>query len=193
MHNVSAPLADQVVADLGPLRFRHLLDVGGASGTWTIAFLRAGPQATATLFDLPEVIPLARERIAGARLTDRVTLRGGDFDVDPLPAGADFVWLSAIVHQNSRAQNRHLFAKAHDAMTAGGTLAIRDIVMDDSRTEPVEGAIFAVHMLVATEGGGTFTFDELSEDLAAAGFASVTMTRRGRYMDSVVRAVKPPA
>ncbi|MBN2271467.1 MAG: hypothetical protein JXN61_12685, partial [Sedimentisphaerales bacterium] len=36
MNNISAPVAAQVFARLKPLKFTHLLDVGGASGTWTI-------------------------------------------------------------------------------------------------------------------------------------------------------------
>ena len=89
---------------LSPLRFQRLLDIGGASGTWTIAFLRAVPEATAVLFDLPQVMPLARERLTRAGLADRVSLVAGDFYTDDLPGGADFAWLSAIAHQNSRAR-----------------------------------------------------------------------------------------
>jgi hypothetical protein len=63
MDNVSGPIAKDVVSKLKSLHFTHLLDIGGASGTWTIAFLRAAASATATLFDLPEVIPLARRRL----------------------------------------------------------------------------------------------------------------------------------
>ena len=100
MHNVSAPNADQVIKAIRPLQFRHLLDIGGASGTWTIAFLRACPSAQATLFDLPSVIPLARRRLRTAGLTGAVKLVAGDFLKDPLPTGADLAWVSAIVHQN---------------------------------------------------------------------------------------------
>ena len=104
MDNVSGPVAGPLVAELLPLSFRHLLDVGGGSGTWTIAFLRALPTARATLFDLPQVMSQARERLRQAGVEERVTLVSGDFYVDPLPAGADLAWVSAIVHQNSRAE-----------------------------------------------------------------------------------------
>jgi predicted O-methyltransferase YrrM len=170
-----------------------MLDVGGASGTWTIAFLQANPDAKATLFDLPHVVPLARKRLGDAGLLDRVELVAGDFLVDPLPAGADLAWVSAIAHQNSRAQNRRLFTQAFEALKPGGHVVIRDVVMDSSRTSPVEGTLFAVNMLVATEGGGTFTFDELHDDLAAAGFADAELIRLDEAMNSLVRAIKPSA
>ncbi|MDP6379838.1 MAG: hypothetical protein QF662_00715 [Phycisphaerae bacterium] len=51
--------------------------------------------------------------------------------------------------------------------------------------------MFAINMLAATEGGGTFTFAELREDLEVAGFADVTLLRQDEFMNSIVRAVKP--
>jgi precorrin-6B methylase 2 len=191
MHNVSAPVADQVIRALRPLRFTHVLDVGGASGTWTIAFLRACPRARATLFDLPHVIPMAQRRLAAAGLGRRVTLAPGDFMVDPLPPGADVAWVSAIVHQNSRAQNRQLFAKIFSVLVPGGRLVIRDFLMEESRIRPVAGALFAVNMLVATEGGGTFTFPELREDLETCGFAHARVLAQGPTMHSIIVADKP--
>lgn len=153
MNDFTAATVSDTVARLGAVKFQRLLDVGGASGTWTRAFLLAVPEATAVLFDLPEVIPLARERLTASGLIDRITLVAGDYNIDELPGGADFAWLSAVAHQNSRVQNRALYARIHAALAAGGMLVIRDIVMDDSRTIPSAGALFAVNMLVATEGG----------------------------------------
>ena len=77
MHNISAPNASQVIQAVQPLRFEHLLDLGGASGTWTMAFLRAWPAGRATLFDLPHVIPLARRRLALAGLGEGRARAGG--------------------------------------------------------------------------------------------------------------------
>ena len=191
--NVSAPNADHVIQAVQPLRFQHLLDIGGASGTWTIAFLHACPSAQATLFDLPHVIPMAQRRLASAGLDKRVQLVAGNFMTDALPSGADLAWVSAIVHQNSRAQNRVLFARVLAALVPGGRIAIRDILMEEDRARPVAGALFAINMLVATEGGGTFTFAELREDLKAAGFAEVAPMRQDEAMNAIVVAKKPGA
>ena len=43
MHNIAAPVADRLIRAVRPLRFNHLLDVGGASGTWTTAFTTIVP------------------------------------------------------------------------------------------------------------------------------------------------------
>jgi SAM-dependent methyltransferase len=188
MNSFSEGMAPQVIVRLMPMRFERMLDIGGASGTWTIAFLLAVPDATAVLFDLPDVVSLARERLARAAMADRVTLVAGDYNIDPMPGGADFAWLSAIAHQNSREQNRALYARIHDALTPDGVLVIRDVVMDSCRTQPPAGALFAVNMLVGTEGGGTFTFDEFREDLESAGFSDIELVHHDEGMNSLVRA-----
>ncbi len=104
-------------------------------------------------------------------LLERVKLVPGDFYQDEsFPKGADMAWISAITHQNSREQNRELYTKVHDALAPEGSIFIRDMVMSDDHVSPTAGAMFAINMLVNTEAGGTFSFAEQSEDLAAAGF-----------------------
>ncbi|MGW8257661.1 MAG: methyltransferase [Thermoguttaceae bacterium] len=191
MHSISRILADEVVAELGHRQFRHLLDVGGASGTWTIAFLRAAPEAKATIFDLPDAIEQAGKRLKIPEFARRVTLVSGDFYIDPLPPGSDFAWVSAICHQHSRAHNRRLFVKIFEALEPGGQVAIRDVVMEPSRTQPCDGALFAINMLVNTDSGGTFTFAEFAEDLQAAGFVNPRLALSHADMNSVVTAEKP--
>jgi SAM-dependent methyltransferase len=175
----------------GGLKFQHLLDLGGASGTWTLAFLRAVPGARATIFDLPDAIVQARQRIGATELADRVDFVAGDFYRDELPAGADFAWVSAIIHQHAREDSRGLFAKVFRALEPGGRIGIRDIVMEPCRTRPLLGALFAINMLVATERGGTYTFQEIAEDLQAAGFTDPELRVKAEDMTSVVTAAKP--
>jgi predicted O-methyltransferase YrrM len=191
MHSISGPVADSVVAKLGRLRFKHFLDVGGASGTWTLAFLRAVPEAKATLFDLPDAIQQARQRLEGTEFADRVQLVAGDFYTDDLPAGADFAWVSAIAHQHSREHNRALYAKVFAALEPGGRIGLRDFVMSADRTQPSDGALFAINMLVNTESGGCFTFEEYTEDLRSVGFRNVELRVKSSDMNSVVLAEKP--
>jgi hypothetical protein len=191
MHEISAPVAPALIESLGRLTFTHLLDLGGGSGTWTIPFLRLYPTAAATIFDLPEVIPMAERPLRNAGMADRVRLVAGSFYTDELPGGADLAWVSAIVHQNSPEQNRAMFGKVFAALVPGGRILIRDVVMDEDRTSPPMGAFFAVNMLVGTPAGGTFTFSQLRDDLAAAGFTDATLLRRGEAMDSIVCATKP--
>ena len=69
-------------------------------------------------------------------------------------------------------------------------VVLRDVVMNPSRTKPEAGAMFAINMLVATEGGGTYTFDEFKSDLVDAGFGEVVLLRQDEFMNSLIRAAK---
>lgn len=190
MNDLASRTADALIRHIHPLEFRCLLDVGGGSGTWTLAFLRACPSARAILFDLPDVIPLAEQRFAEAGMSRRVTLVPGDFYRDALPHGADLAWISAILHQSSRGENRELLRKVAAGLVDDGRVAIRELLMDPSRTEPLAGALFAVNMLVNTEAGGTFTCEELCEDLTETGFTDVAVAHREPSMNSILTARK---
>lgn len=190
MHAVGRPLAHKIVKAIEPGSARTLIDVGGASGTYTIAFLEAAPEMKSTLFDRPEVIQIARERLAGEGMLDRVHLVAGDFYEDELPGGHDLALLSAIIHQNSPMENVELFRKVLRAILPGGRLIIRDHVMDPGRTEPKDGTIFAVNMLVNTAGGSTYTYDEIRHWLEEAGFVNVSLLKGGKHMDALVEAFK---
>ncbi len=191
MHVVGRRLSKGIASAYDAGRFRHLLDIGGGSGTYTIAFLENYPDLRATLFDLPEVVAMARERLVEEGLLDRVTLVGGSFYRDELPSGCDLAFLSAIIHQNSPEQNLDLYRKIHRAIEPGGVVLIRDHIMDEDRTYPPQGALFALNMLVATEGGDTFTLAEMEDALMEAGFENVRLLRRGEMMDCLLEARKP--
>ncbi len=191
MHAIAAPQADAIVAAVAPGAARRLLDVGGGPATYTLAFLRAVPGMTATLFDLPPVVELARENVAAAGLAGRVTLVAGDLRTDALPGGHDLAFVSAIVHMLGPSGNVDLFRKVHDALVPGGRVVIRDHVMSPDRTAPRAGALFAVNMLVGTEEGSTFTLEEIGSWLREAGFERPRLVRDGERMDALVEAFRP--
>lgn len=190
MHVIGKSLSEDIAGSLDLGGYRKLLDIGGGSGTYTIAFLKSNPRLRAVLFDLKDVIEMARERLSSEGFLDRAELIAGDFYADELPGGCDLALLSAIIHQNSREQNVELFRKICRALNPGGMLLIRDHIMNEDRTWPPEGAMFAVNMLVNTSGGDTYTFPEVERDLTAAGFKNVKRLRSGERMDSIVGAIK---
>ncbi len=189
MHIGSARLAPEIVKAVRPGKAKALLDVGGGSGSYTITFLKTVSGMRATIFDLPDVIPMARDRISDERLLDRVDLVSGDYHKDELPSGHDLAFLSAIIHQNSHEQNVKLYRKVFEALDPGGRIIIRDYVLNSDRTEPASGALFAVNMLVNTDGGNSYTLDEIRGGLAEAGFIRVKLLQE-KEMSSLVEAYK---
>jgi SAM-dependent methyltransferase len=198
MNAVANKLVGEVVRSLreaGVLSFSahnpRILDIGGASGTYTEAFLKELPGASATLFDLPTGVAQAKKRFTGSALEARVAIVEGDFTKDPLPSGFDFAWISAIIHQMDRSGSRMLYAKALDALNPGATAAVRDYVMREDRLSPVEGAVFGINMFVNTPSGMVYTYREIQEDLEAAGFTNVVHAVDAPGMTAVVTAKKP--
>jgi predicted O-methyltransferase YrrM len=191
MHIGASLLAPQIIAQVNPGGARRLLDVGGGSGTYTIAFLQASPEMRATLFDRPQVIEMAKEMIAKANLMDRVALVAGDYSTDALPGGHDLAFVSAIIHQNSPDENLAMYRNIYNALSPGGRIVVRDHIMNPDRTRPRGGAFFAVNMLVGTPGGGTYTEDEIRVGLEQAGFVRVKLIHPDQRMDGLVEAFKP--
>jgi precorrin-6B methylase 2 len=191
MHAVAYEMAPSIVAAIKPGEARKLLDIGGGSGAYAQAFLEASPGLTATIFDLPSVINMARQRLASTGLLDRIQLVAGDFYKDKLPTGHDLALLSAIIHQNSPEQNVELYRKIFSAIQPEGRLVIRDHVMSSDHTRPTSGALFAVNMLVGTAGGRTYSFEDIKSSLESAGFIKVNLIQPDERMNGLVEGFKP--
>ncbi len=190
MDVVGRDLSHEIAEQIDLSTFSMLLDIGGGPGTYTLAFLEKNPQMQAVIFDFPDVLALARERIGGNPLAGRICFAQGDFYKDELPSSCDCALLSAIIHQNNPQQNTDLFRKIHTVLSPGGCIIIRDHIMDESRTNPPSGAFFAITMLVATLAGDTYTFPEVKDMLEQAGFSYVQLLETGERMNCLVQARK---
>jgi len=190
MHVVGKHLAGTIAERCQAEASRRLLDVGGATGTYTEAFLRHYPAMRATVFDRPPVIEFARKRLAQMDIMARITLAAGNFYVDELPVGHDLALVSAIIHQNSPEQNVELYRKVFRALVPGGRIIVRDYVMNADRNQPCSGAFFAVNMLVATASGNCYTFDEIRTTLAEAGFIDIRLMQSGDAMDGLIEGYR---
>ncbi len=65
-----------------------------------------------------------------------------------------------------------MLRRTHAALAPGGTIAIAEFLVDADRRGPMSGLIFAVNMLVNTEAGGTYAFEEIAGWLTEAGFTN---------------------
>ena len=167
------------------------IDIGGASGTYTLAFLEILPNAEGTIFDRPVAIREARQCFAGTPLESRVSFVEGNFYCEEFPTNFDFAWISAIIHQHGRSESQALYAKTYRALKPGGRVAVRDFVMDASRTSPMQGTLFGINMLVNTRNGMVYTFEEIRADLESAGFVNVRLAVPADTMSAIVTAEKP--
>ncbi len=170
MHRNAATAAKRLVEAVGADGIQRLLDVGGGSGAYSIAFAQANRDLRAEVLDLAPVVPIAKKHIAEGELTDRVTTRVGDLRQDEFGKDYDLILLSAICHMLGPEENQDLFRRCYRALAPGGRLVVRDHLLDPDKTSPKPGALFALHMLVNTESGSAYSENEYRAWLAAAGF-----------------------
>ena len=192
MHRNAALRAPVVVNAVGPEAVGRLLDVGGGSGAYAIAFARANPSLRADVFDLATVVRIAARHIVEAGVGDRVRTRIGDLRTDAFGSGYDMVLLSAICHMLGPDENRDLLRRAHQSLAPGGRVVIQDHVMDAGKTAPRSGALFAINMLVGTANGSTYSEEEYTAWLREAGFVDVRHVTLVGPNDLIV-ARRPPS
>jgi len=163
MHYRASRQAKEIVSKINLKDVNKVLDVGGGSGAFAMAFVKAKKNISATVFDLPNVTPITQKYIRQDKMTRNVNTVSGDYNTSPFPKGYDLVFLSAIVHINSNEGNVKLIKKCASSLNPGGQIVIQDQVMNDDRTKPIGGALFALNMLVGTEEGDTYTEKEIRE------------------------------
>jgi SAM-dependent methyltransferase len=152
---------------------RRVLDVGGGSGVYCHAFLAALPEARATLFDLAEVVDLARGYAEAAGLAARMDFLAGDLREGRFGQGYDVALVSAICHMLNPADNAALLTALRTALAPGGLLVISDFILDEDRARPAFASLFGINMLVGTGGGDSYAESDYRAWLEAAGYGQI--------------------
>lgn len=169
-----APVVAEAVGIAG---VRRMLDVGGGSGAYSIAFARANPELRADILDLPEVLDIAKRHIQEAGLGERISTVAGDLRKDKLGEGYDLVLLSAICHMLSVEENQDLIRRCFEALAPGGRIVIQDFILEADKTAPRTAALFSINMLVGTSEGASYSEPEYAGWLGAAGFSDIRRVR----------------
>lgn len=174
MHDRGKKQAPAQIAKIDLQGVNSVLDVGGGSGCFCMAFLDRKPELKTTVFDLHNVLPISKKIIAQEGFTGRIDHYEGDYTTDELPQGYDLVFLSAIIHSNSFETNQALVEKCYRSLNPNGKIVIQDWIMNEAKTEPVQGALFSINMLVGVEGGDCYAENEVKTWLIKAGFTDIT-------------------
>ncbi len=175
MDNIARFKVEDVLRSIDLNGVKRVLDLGGGPGTYSVALARKGLEVV--LFDRPEVIPLAQEKIRAEGLDGKIQLRGGDFLTDDLGRDYDMVLLSQVLHSYSEEDCLRIIGRTRDALSTGGSLVIHEFYLSADRTSPLQGALFSVNMLVNTPGGRSYSLKEMREFLKKSGFKK-TITKR---------------
>jgi (2Fe-2S) ferredoxin/predicted O-methyltransferase YrrM len=182
-----APL---VVKALGTAGVRRILDLGGGSGAYSIAFAKACPDVQCEILDIPEVVPLTAEYVSQAGVAAQVRLRPGDMLQDDFGSGYDIIMLNAICHMFSEEQNREIFRRATRALAPKGRLVVQDFILNADKTGPQQAALFSLNMLVNTDAGASYSEVEYTRWMKAAGFTEVSRVNLPGPSSLIVGLVK---
>jgi (2Fe-2S) ferredoxin/predicted O-methyltransferase YrrM len=190
MDRIANERARHLLKVLGSDGIHRILDLGGGSGAYSIAFTRAIAGAQAEILDIPEVVPLTEDYVRKAGLADRIIVRAGDMLRDNFGHNRDLILLNAICHMFSEEQNRDLFRRAYQALGANGRLVVQDFILEPEKTSPQFAALFALNMLVGTEAGNSYSEPEYADWMRAAGFGEVARVRLPGPSDLMVATRK---
>lgn len=152
---------------------RHLLDLGGGPGLFSIGFAEKYSGLQATVFDRPEVEPIAREFFDQSPAKARLYFRSGDLLSDLPGSDYDAVLISSILHIFSPRENLNLLKRVFRAALPGAIIIVRDFLLNRAKTAPPDAALFAVNMLVNTEKGNAYSAAEIRNWLKTAGFKNI--------------------
>lgn len=168
----------------------RVLDLAAGSGVWGIAQAQSSPQVTVTAVDWPGVIPVTKKTVARFGLAERFTFIEGDLQEADFGFGYQLATLGHILHSEGEVRSRALIEKVFAALAPGGQIAIAEFLVNADRTGPVNGLFFAVNMLVNTDSGNTYSFEEISSWLTEAGFVN-PRTLEAPGPSPLVLATKP--
>jgi ubiquinone/menaquinone biosynthesis C-methylase UbiE len=147
-----------------------VLDLAAGSGVWGIALAELSPLVHINAVDWPPVLAVTAKVARRHGVINRLTKIPGDLLKVRFGSHHQVATLGHILHSEGRERSRRLLKKTFDALAPGGTIAVMEFLVADDRTGPPVGLLFAVNMLVNTEAGDTFSFEEISGWLREAGF-----------------------
>ena len=176
MKEIGTPNAKTIAEHLDLSAYRRLIDLGGGPGSFAIEFLKRNPQMRATLVDLPLTLEVAGEVIAGAGMSGRIDLKEADFfgdDDADIGSGYDLAIISNVLHIEGEKINRSLLKKLFHSMVAPAMVIIHESIIEENRTFPPDRALFAVNMLLHTERGNCYSFNEMKAWMEDAGFEKI--------------------
>ncbi|KAM8820353.1 acetylserotonin O-methyltransferase [Eudromia elegans] len=163
--------------------FKHIYDLGGGGGALARECVSVYPNSAVTIYDLPKVVQVAKERFVPPE-ERRIAFHEGDFFKDSIPE-ADLYILSKILHDWDDDKCKQLLTKIYKACTPGGAVLLVESLLNEDKSGPVETQLYSMNMLVQTEGKER-TPAEYSSLLQAAGFTEVQVKRTGKIYDAIL-------
>ena len=151
----------------------RVLDLAAGSGVWGITLAESSPRVNVTAVDWPGVLDITRANVERRGLRGRFAFIGGDLATADFGRGYDMAVLGHILHSEGEPRGRALLRKTFEALAPGGTIVIQEFLVEQDRSGPPMGLLFALNMLVNTDAGDTWSFEELAGWLKDARYGQI--------------------
>jgi ubiquinone/menaquinone biosynthesis C-methylase UbiE len=152
-----------------------VLDIAAGHGLFGINIARLNPNAEITAVDWGAVLEIAREHAQAAGVASRFhTMPGSAFEIE-FGSGYDIALLTNFLHHFDPPTCETLLRKVNAALKPGGRVATLEFVPNADRISPPAPATFALIMLATTSSGDAYTYSELEQMFANAGFSRSEM------------------
>lgn len=155
---------------------RHLLDLGGGSGAYSITAVERFEGLRATVLDLPPVVVATEAYIDDAGVADRVDTLGADFTLGEFPSPVDVVVMASNLPIYDGDVIAGVVARAFRALESGGEMHLIGEMLTDDRTGPVDAAMWGMNELICGSLGRSHTEGECAGYFEAAGFTDIEVT-----------------
>ena len=175
MHERALGIARVLVSVLDLQGRRSMLDVGGGPGTYSVLLTERYPGLRSEVIELPGVAAVARELVAAAGASERVTLRDGDYHNADFGSGKDVVLMSGMFHRESEQACRALIQRAADCLEPGGLLVVSDVFTDEGGALPTFAAMFGLNMMLTAPDGGVHADADVQRWMADCGLGETHM------------------
>jgi hypothetical protein len=170
---------------------KQLLDVGGGSGAYTLAFCKANPQLKATILDFPQTVETARKYARQSGLADRIAHLAGNAITADWPKGHDFILMSYVWSAVGGDDIAVLAGRAFDALPPGGLVLVHDFMIDNAREQPPFAAWYLLGSVLDNPNAVCLTPEYTEGALKRAGFEVEGTEVMLPGITMLTRALKP--
>lgn len=133
MTKTAPPMLDMLRKNLDLSTTQHLLDIGGGDGTVACTLAKHIPHLKITIYNLPQSIAIAQEKIQAMHLSDKINTYTGDFIKESaFPKGYDFLLFCRVLWDWSLETNKKLLQMAYHALPPGGKIGICEAFKEDN-------------------------------------------------------------
>jgi 2-polyprenyl-3-methyl-5-hydroxy-6-metoxy-1,4-benzoquinol methylase len=172
MNSRGAYLASGVVKAVNLKGFKSLLDIGGASGIYTAALVKANPHLKAAVFEKPPVDKVAQYSLKKLKMNDKINVVAGDVFKDTLPDGYDVHFISHVLHDWDLPEVKTILRNSYHHLKSGGMIVLHDAHINKTKTGPLSVAEYSVLLMFLSEGK-CYSIDEMQELLTEIGFKDI--------------------